>query len=106
LRRSAGAPCGSSSSAAPADRCVACGRGGILDVHHAYGYRNLGNERPEELQALCRTCHEFVHAQRQMVNAGCIGVLIWAVIIAIGLELAWWVISSLVTTLLRHFGLF
>ncbi len=55
-------------------RCQARGCGGSLDVHHAYGYRNLGNERPDELQALCRSCHDHVHAQRQVVNAGCLAV--------------------------------
>ncbi|MBV9327469.1 MAG: HNH endonuclease [Chloroflexi bacterium] len=67
-------------------RCSACGRGGRLDVHHARGYRNLGNERPEELQALCRTCHEAIHARRQMVNAGCLKVLLWVVMFAIAVQ--------------------
>jgi hypothetical protein len=85
--------------------CVRCGSGGRLDVHHARGYRNLGRERPEELQALCRTCHDAVHAQRQMVNVGCLKVLFWVVVIAIGLELGWWLISAPVTVLLRQFGM-
>jgi hypothetical protein len=87
-------------------RCVRCGRDGRLDVHHAHGYRNLGRERPEELQALCRSCHDWVHAQRRVFDAGCLGVLFWVVIIAIALEVAWWLASTLVTAALHHFGVF
>lgn len=39
-------------------RCQECGARGVrLEVHHL-SYKNLGDERPEELQALCRACHE------------------------------------------------
>ena len=79
-------------------RCESCGRGGRLDVHHAYGYRNLGHEDPSELQALCRTCHDTVHAQSQsqMVNAGCLKVLVWVVAITIVLHLISWLIMSVI----------
>ena len=37
----------------------------ILDVHHLRYYRNgksiLWHERPEDLQVLCRTCHNKEH---------------------------------------------
>jgi hypothetical protein len=29
-----------------------------LHVHHRH-YRNLGNEKPEDLEALCRRCHDI-----------------------------------------------
>jgi hypothetical protein len=76
-------------------RCSVCGRGGRLDVHHARGYGNLGYERPEELQALCRTCHDAVHTQRQLVNAGCLKVLLWVVVIAIVLQAMSWLMASM-----------
>jgi hypothetical protein len=60
----------------------------------ARGYENLGYERPEELQALCRTCHDAVHAQRQLVNAGCLKVLLWVVVIAIALQAMSWLMVS------------
>jgi hypothetical protein len=75
-------------------RCIACGRGGRLDVHHARGYRNLGNERPEELQAFCRDCHTAVHATSQFANAGCLKVLFWIVMIAVVLRVMSWLIVS------------
>jgi hypothetical protein len=74
--------------------CIVCGRSGWLDVHHARGYRNLGHERPEELQALCRTCHDAVHARRQLVNTGCLKVVLWVVVIAIALQAMSWLIVS------------
>jgi hypothetical protein len=71
-----------------------CCRGGRLDVHHARGYRNLGCEEPEELQVLCRTCHDAVHAQRQLVNAVCLKVMLWIVVIAIAVQAISWMIVS------------
>jgi hypothetical protein len=38
-------------------RCERCGRRGLLDVHHVT-YENLYDERMEDLQVLCRSCHE------------------------------------------------
>lgn len=34
-----------------------------LDVHHRT-YERLGNERPEDLEVLCRPCHQIADAQR------------------------------------------
>jgi hypothetical protein len=30
-------------------------------VHHLH-YRSIGNEQPEDLMAVCRECHELIHA--------------------------------------------
>jgi hypothetical protein len=40
--------------------CQQCGANGSLEVHHLT-YKNLGNERPEELLVLCRFCHALAH---------------------------------------------
>lgn len=37
--------------------CEVCGVEAPLSVHH-WHYRTLGNERPEDLVALCEDCHE------------------------------------------------
>lgn len=41
-------------------RCERCGAASPLDVHHLT-YRNIFNEAPEDLQALCRPCHNWIH---------------------------------------------
>jgi len=42
-------------------RCQTCGScDTTLDVHHN-SYENYGDERPEELVVLCRSCHQKVH---------------------------------------------
>jgi len=43
-------------------RCQACGRRGPLDVHHL-SYAHLGDERPDELIALCGPCHSRLHGR-------------------------------------------
>jgi hypothetical protein len=68
-------------------RCQACSRGGRLDAHHARGYRNLGRERPEELQVLCRECHAAVHDSHRVANAGWLKLLLWLVVIAVATHL-------------------
>ena len=59
-------------------RCIACGRGERLDVHHAHGYKHLGRERPNELQALCRDCHDATHqrAHTRRVRRRWVGMVI------------------------------
>lgn len=44
-------------------RCECCGRRGPLDVHHLT-YERFGRESMGDLQALCRDCHDGVHAAR------------------------------------------
>ena len=48
--------------------CQKCGAfffgGNGLDVHHLH-YRTLFNERPGDLQALCRECHEKADDERK-----------------------------------------
>jgi hypothetical protein len=41
-------------------RCERCQRERRLQVHHL-SYEHLGDERPAQLVALCRTCHWTVH---------------------------------------------
>lgn len=76
-------------------RCESCGRGGVLDVHHAQGYRNLGNEDPDELQALCRDCHDAAHVSIETNQFGCLRTLLWVAVITIALKLAWWLVEML-----------
>jgi len=41
-------------------KCESCKKSGQLDVHHL-SYKNLGHERMNDLQALCRKCHKKRH---------------------------------------------
>lgn len=43
------------------NRCQVCGNPLHLQVHHNT-YRNLGNEKPEDLCVLCKECHELFHS--------------------------------------------
>ncbi len=44
-------------------RCAKCGMThGILHLHHKT-YKNLGNERMEDLQLLCEDCHSQTHIE-------------------------------------------
>lgn len=38
----------------------------ILDIDHHRGYRNLGHERRDDTQVLCRPCHEIVTIERRL----------------------------------------
>lgn len=48
--------------------CAVCGRSPLgsrarkMDVHHLT-YERLGNELPEDLQVLCRECHDAAHGR-------------------------------------------
>lgn len=50
-------------------RCAGCGRrtshlhGTPLEVHHRH-YLTVNAERPEDLVALCRYCHEAAHRKK------------------------------------------
>lgn len=41
-------------------RCQTCNSPDDLHVHHRT-YERLGKERPDDVVALCRTCHNAVH---------------------------------------------
>lgn len=49
------------------NRCQRCGAEGILEVHHLT-YDNLYNERPEDLEVLCKKCHPPADRQRKSDN--------------------------------------
>lgn len=50
--------------------CERCGRKVDLQVHHR-SYARLGSERDEDLEALCRDCHEGHHySYSQQTNIG------------------------------------
>jgi 5-methylcytosine-specific restriction endonuclease McrA len=48
-------------------RCQRCGSAGVLQVHHVT-YDNLFNEKPEDLEALCKRCHDSADRQRAEGN--------------------------------------
>ena len=41
-------------------KCERCGSEECLQIHHK-SYDNLGCEHEEELQVLCRRCHDYIH---------------------------------------------
>lgn len=41
-------------------KCARCGGGGRIHIHHL-SYEHLGREDPEELVALCASCHHAAH---------------------------------------------
>ena len=43
-------------------RCCLCGAEECLHVHHR-SYDNLGDERPEDLEVLCKHCHASRHGK-------------------------------------------
>lgn len=43
-------------------RCQKCGCGGILDVHHL-NYRNIFDVTVDDLQPICRRCHNIEHGK-------------------------------------------
>ena len=48
-------------------KCVDCGAKSSLDVHHLH-YRNIFNERLEDLITVCRACHDKRHGLRTDCN--------------------------------------
>ena len=51
-------------------RCEKCGKSRYqitLQVHHLT-YDNLGHEKAEDLQVLCKSCHEAADGQRHAAN--------------------------------------
>lgn len=47
---------------AAGDRCQKCGTTQRLQVHHL-SYDRVGQERLDDLQVLCRGCHELTHGR-------------------------------------------
>ena len=45
-------------------RCEHCKAMARLEIHHL-SYANLGNEKDDDLIALCKSCHKEIHAQKQ-----------------------------------------
>lgn len=45
--------------------CRMCGAFEPLDVHH-FHYRNIGNEKDQDLIAVCRSCHERLDEYREI----------------------------------------
>lgn len=43
-------------------KCEICGSSKELNVHHLT-YKNIGNERPEELKVLCYYHHKMIHGK-------------------------------------------
>lgn len=43
--------------------CEDCGKFATLEMHHRH-YETVGNEKPEDLAALCRECHKARHVDR------------------------------------------
>lgn len=41
-------------------QCERCGENTPLELHHRH-YNSQGKEEPEDLWALCRDCHEYMH---------------------------------------------
>lgn len=54
-------------------RCQVCNRhqdDEVLDAHHRT-YERLGNEEPEDITILCRTCHDLFERHKRLTkNAG------------------------------------
>lgn len=50
------------------NKCERCGKVARLDVHHV-NYDNLYDEDMEDLQALCRNCHEIADVVREETSA-------------------------------------
>jgi len=46
-------------------KCQLCGAATDLQVHHN-SYKNLGNEPPEDLIVLCKSCHFIFHKYRKV----------------------------------------
>jgi len=45
------------------EKCERCGSTQSLQVHHLTYYR-LGREHPQDVQLLCKSCHEDVHGRK------------------------------------------
>lgn len=49
------------------NRCANCNETLNLEIHHL-NYKNLGNEKLEDLIVLCKNCHKIVHECKNSIN--------------------------------------
>jgi len=42
------------------EKCELCGSESFIQVHHLH-YQNIFDERPDDLQVVCRSCHKKIH---------------------------------------------
>lgn len=49
-------------------KCQRCTHKTGLEVHHRH-YRSLGNEQPEDLEVLCKACHQQADREREIESA-------------------------------------
>lgn len=47
--------------------CEICSCTGKLEVHHKT-YKNFSKEEPDDLQILCKSCHEKVHIKKNHIK--------------------------------------
>jgi len=52
-------------------RCTTCGATRDLHVHHIVPRREGGPDELSNLVTLCFTCHERLHAERDVIEGGC-----------------------------------
>lgn len=43
-------------------KCERCGASGVLELHHRH-YQTLGEERPSDVEVVCRRCHAEGHGK-------------------------------------------
>jgi 5-methylcytosine-specific restriction endonuclease McrA len=42
-------------------KCVSCGERSCLDVHHVLAVKDGGQDEPNNLVTLCKSCHILMH---------------------------------------------
>jgi 5-methylcytosine-specific restriction endonuclease McrA len=49
-------------------KCEVCGdKNGGLHLHHL-SYKRMGEELPEDVQLLCRACHQLQHPEKKIIK--------------------------------------
>lgn len=51
------------------NRCERCKSEHHLQVHHLH-YRNFGRELPEDVQVICKNCHDRIHGHKTYGKSG------------------------------------
>ena len=51
-------------------RCEQCGSRKQLEVHHLTYKRVGGNEKDDDLEVLCRSCHKIEHLRKKAFESG------------------------------------